>query len=66
MPHFRCTSCHHRIESPVVIGAGDCPQCGGDVVFDVDRGREAQPAGKPAVVASPRGLRGLLARLRRR
>jgi predicted RNA-binding Zn-ribbon protein involved in translation (DUF1610 family) len=66
MPHFRCTSCQRRIESPVVIGAGDCPYCGGDVVFDVDRGREEQPGGEPAAPAEPRGLRGLLARLRRR
>jgi DNA-directed RNA polymerase subunit RPC12/RpoP len=35
MPHFRCTTCSRRIESPVVIGASDCPRCGGDVVFDL-------------------------------
>jgi DNA-directed RNA polymerase subunit RPC12/RpoP len=35
MPVFRCTACGRRIESPVVIGAGDCPHCGGDVVFDL-------------------------------
>jgi hypothetical protein len=35
MPRFRCTACGRRIESPVVIGAGDCPHCGGDVVFDL-------------------------------
>jgi hypothetical protein len=35
MPTFRCTSCDWRVESPVVIGAGDCPHCGGDVVFDI-------------------------------
>ena len=35
MPRFRCTSCGRRIESPVVIGAGDCPHCGGDVIFDL-------------------------------
>jgi hypothetical protein len=35
MPNFRCTACGRRIESPVVIGAGDCPHCGGDVVFDL-------------------------------
>jgi predicted RNA-binding Zn-ribbon protein involved in translation (DUF1610 family) len=66
MPHFRCTSCRRRIESPVVIGAGDCPYCGGDVVFDVDRGREEQPDGEPPAPPRRRGLRGLLARLRRR
>jgi predicted RNA-binding Zn-ribbon protein involved in translation (DUF1610 family) len=66
MPHFRCTSCQRRIESPVVIGAGDCPTCGGDVVFDVDRGREEQRDDVSAPPAGPGGLRGLLARLRRR
>ena len=35
MPTFRCTHCARRIDSPVVIGAGDCPHCGGDVVFDI-------------------------------
>ncbi len=35
MPTFRCTNCERRTESPVVIGAGDCPYCGGDVVFDI-------------------------------
>jgi hypothetical protein len=37
MPTFRCTACGRRVESPVVIGAGDCPRCGGDVVFDLHR-----------------------------
>jgi hypothetical protein len=36
------------MESPVVIGAGDCPRCGGDVVFDlrgerVEEERERRP-----------------------
>jgi hypothetical protein len=35
MPTFRCTSCDRRVDSPVVIGAGDCPHCGGDVVYDI-------------------------------
>jgi hypothetical protein len=35
MPTFRCTSCDRRVDSPVVIGAGDCPYCGGDVVYDI-------------------------------
>jgi predicted RNA-binding Zn-ribbon protein involved in translation (DUF1610 family) len=35
MPSFRCTSCERRVVSPVVIGAGDCPHCGGDVVYDI-------------------------------
>jgi DNA-directed RNA polymerase subunit RPC12/RpoP len=41
MPWFRCTNCARRTESPVVIGAGDCPHCGGDVVFDLRGGRAA-------------------------
>jgi DNA-directed RNA polymerase subunit RPC12/RpoP len=32
---FRCTACGRRVDSPVVIGAGDCPHCGGNVVFDL-------------------------------
>jgi hypothetical protein len=33
------------VDSPVVIGAGDCPYCGGDVVFDVhgEQEEEAKP-----------------------
>jgi hypothetical protein len=50
------------VESPVVIGAGDCPYCGGDVVFDVERGRGA---GAPAEEGSGR-LRRFLRRLRHR
>jgi hypothetical protein len=50
------------VESPVVIGAGDCPHCGGDVVFDLrgEPGDESERA--------PRGGRGraLLRRLLRR
>ncbi len=42
MPQFRCTDCERRVHSPVVIGHGDCPHCGGDVVFDV-RGDPCQP-----------------------
>jgi hypothetical protein len=38
MPTFRCTSCDRRVHSPVVIGAGDCPHCGGDVVYDIHAG----------------------------
>jgi DNA-directed RNA polymerase subunit RPC12/RpoP len=47
MPYFRCTACGRRTESPVVIGAGDCPHCGGDVVFDLhgDRPHEEPPPG---------------------
>jgi hypothetical protein len=47
MPYFRCTVCAHRIESPVVIGAGDCPHCGGDVVFDLHGGRAADEPVQP-------------------
>jgi predicted RNA-binding Zn-ribbon protein involved in translation (DUF1610 family) len=62
MPYFRCTSCHRRVNSPVVIGAGDCPHCGGDVVFDVERGRGAD---EPAEQRTGR-MRRLWRRLRRR
>ncbi len=56
MPAFRCTSCQRRVESPVVIGAGDCPHCGGDVVYDIHR--QSGPrgpvgeAGEPGEVAA--------------
>lgn len=43
MPNFRCTSCGAQLESPVVIGGGDCPKCGGDVVFDLRRDSQAEP-----------------------
>jgi DNA-directed RNA polymerase subunit RPC12/RpoP len=43
---FRCTACGRRVESPVVIGAGDCPHCGGDVVFDL-RGESADESEQP-------------------
>jgi hypothetical protein len=38
------------VESPVLIGAGDCPRCEGDVVFDLHGGEperrdEPQPSG---------------------
>jgi len=45
MPVFRCTGCGRSIESPVVIGAGDCPHCGGDVVFDL-HGEAGAPKSK--------------------
>jgi hypothetical protein len=38
MPTFRCTACEQRVQSPTVIGAGDCPRCGGDVVYDIHGG----------------------------
>jgi hypothetical protein len=41
MPTFRCTSCDRRVDSPVVIGAGDCPHCGGDVVYDIHGGGQS-------------------------
>jgi DNA-directed RNA polymerase subunit RPC12/RpoP len=64
MPRFRCTACGRRIESPVVIGAGDCPHCGGDVVFDLhgDTGaREPGERDEPAP-RRRRPLRRLLGR----
>jgi hypothetical protein len=45
MTTFRCTSCERRVDSPVVIGAGDCPHCGGDVVYDIHG--EGAAAGAP-------------------
>jgi predicted nucleic acid-binding Zn-ribbon protein len=62
MPIFRCTNCGRRVESPVVIGAGDCPHCGGDVVFDL-HGENAEPAEEPPPLARAREL---LRRLLRR
>jgi hypothetical protein len=50
------------VESPVVIGAGDCPRCGGDVVFDLHRD-EAEEA---ADDQTPGRARNLLRRLLRR
>jgi hypothetical protein len=64
MPVFRCTACGRRIESPVVIGAGDCPHCGGDTVFDLhgDAGaREPEDRAKRRRKL-PRSLRRLLGR----
>jgi rRNA maturation endonuclease Nob1 len=59
MPRFRCTACRRRVDSPVVIGAGDCPHCGGDVVFDLHGEQEEE--------SEPRGgrLQALLRRLLR-
>ena len=54
MPQFRCTACGRRIESPVVIGAGDCPHCGGDVVFDMHGDAGAPEPGEPAERGSER------------
>jgi DNA-directed RNA polymerase subunit RPC12/RpoP len=68
MPRFRCTACGRRIESAVVIGAGDCPYCGGDVVFDLhgdagapEPGEPDKPADRPASKRRGR-LRRLLGR----
>jgi predicted RNA-binding Zn-ribbon protein involved in translation (DUF1610 family) len=66
MPYFRCTSCHRSIESPVVIGAGDCPHCGGDVVFDVHREQQEREKVAPPEPERPRVLQELMRRLRRR
>jgi hypothetical protein len=53
------------VESPVLIGAGDCPRCEGDVVFDLHGGEperrdEPQPS---AEAGAGRRCRGLLQRL---
>ena len=48
MPTFRCTSCERRVNSPVVIGAGDCPYCGGDVVYDIHSGGAFEAAREEA------------------
>ncbi len=66
MPIFRCTSCDRRVNSPVVIGAGDCPNCGGDVVFDIRRSADEMPEPPETVAGPPREQRGLLRRLWRR
>lgn len=56
MTTFRCTSCDRRVESPVVIGAGDCPHCSGDVVFDIHAGAAVLPAGGSAEAKEERPL----------
>jgi hypothetical protein len=60
MAHFRCIACGFGCEHPTVIGAGDCPYCGGDVVFDLRR-----QAPRPPVV-SPSDRRRTIARRGRR
>jgi DNA-directed RNA polymerase subunit RPC12/RpoP len=60
MPHFRCTACGRRIESPVVIGAGDCPHCGGDVVFDLHGERGAREDGIDEARSTRKGFLGRL------
>jgi hypothetical protein len=64
MPRFRCTACGRRIESPVVIGAGDCPHCRGDVVFDLHGDAGAPEPGEPNTPGPKRRrpLRRLLGR----
>jgi hypothetical protein len=66
MPHFQCTACQRGVVSPVVIGAGDCPYCGGDVVFDVERGRDRPAEAEPDTPPEGGRLRLLMRRLRRR
>jgi hypothetical protein len=56
MPTFRCTDCDRRVYSAVVVGAGDCPHCGGDLVFDVHERPEPESE-------APGGLRARLRRL---
>jgi hypothetical protein len=63
MPTFRCTTCERRVESPTVIGAGDCPHCGGDVVYDLHGGGAREEAEEPGEEAARvRLLRRLLRR----
>jgi predicted nucleic acid-binding Zn-ribbon protein len=64
MPRFRCTNCGRRVESPVVIGAGDCPHCGGDVVFDLHGDPETPD--DPSEPDREKGGQSLLRRLLRR
>jgi hypothetical protein len=66
MPKFRCTSCGRRVDSPVVIGAGDCPHCGGDVVFDLHVEPSETATEEPAQPAREKRVPGLLRRLLRR
>ena len=47
----------------MVIGAGDCPHCGGDVVFDL-HGSDSEVRAEGPGAEGP--LRRLLRRLRRR
>jgi DNA-directed RNA polymerase subunit RPC12/RpoP len=63
MPIFRCTSCERRVDSPVVIGAGDCPHCGGDVVFDIHG--ETSPGRTDRPERPPETSREKRSRLRR-
>jgi predicted RNA-binding Zn-ribbon protein involved in translation (DUF1610 family) len=67
MPTFRCTSCDRRVVSPVVIGAGDCPHCGGDVVYDIHsaRARDGEREGAEEPGETARRVR-LLRRIFRR
>ena len=64
MTTFRCTTCNRRVDSPVVIGAGDCPHCGGDVVFDIHgEGPPGDPATRDGAKEPSSSQRGLLRRL---
>jgi hypothetical protein len=66
MTTFRCTTCDRRVESPVLIGAGDCPHCGGDVVFDIHGHGPPGGSEEPGDGSKPaQSRRGLLGRLRR-
>lgn len=48
MAHFRCTACGYGCEHPTAIGAGDCPYCGGDVMFDLRRQAPRPPVVSPS------------------
>jgi len=51
------------VDSPVVIGAGDCPYCGGDVVFDLHGDEPESPGDQPRPES---WMRRLIRRLLRR
>jgi hypothetical protein len=51
------------VDSPVLIGAGDCPHCGGDVVFDIHG--EARPGTADGPEREPETPKEKRSRLRR-
>jgi hypothetical protein len=68
VPYFRCTSCGRgEIYSAHAAGAGDCPHCGGDLVFDRPLGAEdrPEPDTPEASEEQPALPKGALERLRK-